>query len=106
MVPFSRLKRKFRLLLVGCALAGLIFQAACGRGSSGPRSVNYANDYGHVGIDTAFHDYDAHGSVTNARCVGIRRRPYSLWSIRMLRITKLACMLSALALLVSCGGVA
>jgi len=35
-------RRRKHLLLGGCALAGLIFQAACGRGSSGPRSANYA----------------------------------------------------------------
>jgi hypothetical protein len=35
-------RRRKNLLLVGCALAGLLFQAACGGGSSGPKSVNYA----------------------------------------------------------------
>jgi hypothetical protein len=37
---YSR-RRRF-LLFVGCALAGLIFLAACGGGSTGPKSVNYA----------------------------------------------------------------
>jgi hypothetical protein len=35
-------RRKKHLLWVGCALAGLIFQAACGGGTSAPKSVNYA----------------------------------------------------------------
>jgi hypothetical protein len=37
---FSRRRRY--LFFVGCVLAGLIFEAACGGGSSGPKSVNYA----------------------------------------------------------------
>jgi hypothetical protein len=37
---FSRRRRY--LFFVGCVLAGLIFQAACGGGSSGSKSVNYA----------------------------------------------------------------
>jgi hypothetical protein len=35
-------KRRKYLFFVGCILAGLIFQAACGGGSSGSKSVNYA----------------------------------------------------------------
>jgi hypothetical protein len=35
-------RRRRQLLFAGCVLAGLIFQAACGGGSSGPKSVNYA----------------------------------------------------------------
>ncbi len=35
-------RRRRNLLFVGCVLAGLIFQAACGGGSSGSKSVNYA----------------------------------------------------------------
>src|SRR6266567_2338838 len=35
-------RRRRYLFFVGCVLAGLIFQAACGGGSSGPKSVNYA----------------------------------------------------------------
>jgi hypothetical protein len=34
-------RRRRHLFFVGCALVGLVFQAACG-GSSGPKSVNYA----------------------------------------------------------------
>src|SRR5262249_39778883 len=57
------------------------------------------NDYRDLGIDTAFHNYDSHGSVTNSatlerECNGAN----------MPRIAKLACTLSALAVLVSCGG--
>jgi VCBS repeat protein len=37
---YSRKRR--HLFFVSCVLAGLIFQAACGGGSSGPKSVNYA----------------------------------------------------------------
>ncbi len=36
------LRRRRLLLFVGCAWAGLIFLAACGGGSTGPKSVNYA----------------------------------------------------------------
>jgi hypothetical protein len=35
-------RRRRYLFFVGCVLAGLIFQAACGGGSSGSKSVNYA----------------------------------------------------------------
>src|SRR5207248_6005423 len=35
-------RRRRYLFFVGCVLTGLIFQAACGGGSSGPKSVNYA----------------------------------------------------------------
>ena len=35
-------RRRRYLFFVGCVLAGLIFQAACGGGSNGSKSVNYA----------------------------------------------------------------
>ncbi len=35
-------RRRRYLFFVGCVSAGLIFQAACGGGSSGPKSVNYS----------------------------------------------------------------
>jgi len=35
-------RRRRYLFFVGCVLAGLIFQASCGGGSSGSKSVNYA----------------------------------------------------------------
>jgi hypothetical protein len=35
-------RRRRYLFFVGCVLAGLIFQAACGGGSSDPKSANYA----------------------------------------------------------------
>ena len=36
------------------------------------------HDRGHVGIDTAFRDYDAHGSVNGLRCSGNRKATCSL----------------------------
>ena len=35
-------KRRRHLFFAGCIFAGLIFQAACGGGASGPKSANYA----------------------------------------------------------------
>lgn len=35
-------RRRRYLFFVGCVLSGLMFEAACGGGSSGPKSVNYS----------------------------------------------------------------